>query len=578
MFGDSSLDVFCAVAFLRARLASSHQTELAFVFGKARVAPIEALSIPKSELQAVIIATRLKEETLKGLTFKVTDIFMWTDSNTVLQWLNSCNKLPVFVGNQWHHILSGDNPADTGTRGISSEALKKSSWVNGPSILRTTDWPYKPDTMVIDKTRLKGPSCDIDICLEDSSNFVVDVLTEKNLPFENWEKFNSIVKYKRTVAFLIKWLPSHKHFRPSILEFTDPCEMDIAEQKLNYLSQGETFPSELKLLRSGKIITKNSRIAKYSPFIGPAGILRSTGRISRLVVSDFDSKQPIILDALHAVVRLLVKHLHLRNFHQGLDYMRAVVNLKYVVLNLRWLLRNIENTCVVCRKRKAQTVTHMMADLPIERMGYKQPPFSNTVVDYFGPFLVPIRRSTEKRWGFLFTCLTTRAVHIEVVPSLDTSSCVMGVERFIARRGTPTTIMSDNGTNFVGAQKELLACVESWNKLAPAVFVQKGIKWKFNPPSAPHHGSSWERLVRSVKRVLYDILGNRRVTEEVLRTTLCPLEQSLNARLIRAVSSDPLDLEALTPNHFIPGQHAASFPSLNFEENFEHKKRFARAQ
>ena len=137
--------------------------------------------------------------------------------------------------------------------------------------------------------------------------------------------------------------------------------------------------------------------------------------------------------------------------------------------------------------------------------------------------------------------------------------------------------MSDNGMNFVGAQKELLACVESWNKLAPAVFVQKGIKWKFNPPSAPHHGGSWERLVRSVKRVLYDILGNRR-TEEILNTTLCLVEQSLNARPITAVSSNPLDLEALTPNLFILGQHAASFPSLSFEENFNHKKRFARAQ
>ena len=417
MFGDSSQDVFCAVAFLRARLVSSHQTELAFVYGKARVAPMKALSTPKLELQAALLATRLKKEILKGLTFKVTDTFMWTDSTTGLQWLHFCSKLPVFVGNrtgeileststdQWHHILSGDNPADTGTRGISSEALKESSWVNGPSILRTTDWPFKPDTKVIDKIRLEGPSCDIDICLEYSSNFVVDVMTEKNFPFGKWERFNSIVKYKRAVAFLLRWLPSHKDFRSSILEITRP----------------------------------------------------------------------------------------------------------------------------------------------------------------------------EKRWGFLFTCLTTRAVHIEVVPSLDTSSCVMGVERFIARRGTPTTIMSDNGTSFVGAQKELIACVESWNKLAPAVFVQKGIKWKFNPPSAPHHGGSWEQLVRSVKRVLYDILGNRRVTEEALRTTLCLVEQSLNARPITAVSFGPLDLEALTPNHFIHGQHAASFPSLNFEENFDHKKRFARA-
>ena len=180
MFGDSSQDFFCAVAFLRARLASSSQTELTFVFGKAYIAPMKALSIPKLELQAALLATRLKEEFSKGLNFKVTDIFIWTDSTTFLQWLNSCNKLPVFVGNctgeileftttdQWHHILSGDNPADSGTRGISSEALKESSWVNRPSILRTTDWLYNPDTMVFDKIRLKGPSCDIDICLESS--------------------------------------------------------------------------------------------------------------------------------------------------------------------------------------------------------------------------------------------------------------------------------------------------------------------------------------------------------------------------------------------------------------------------
>ena len=92
-------------------------------------------------------------------------------------------------------------------------------------------------------------------------------MTEKNLPFGKWERFYSIVKYKRTVAFLLRWLPSHKHFRSSILEITDPFEMDNAEQKLIYLSQGEAFPSELKLLRAGKVNTRNSRIAKYSPFI-----------------------------------------------------------------------------------------------------------------------------------------------------------------------------------------------------------------------------------------------------------------------------------------------------------------------
>ena len=172
---------------------------------------------------------------------------------------------------------------------------------------------------------------------------------------------------------------------------------------------------------------------------------------------------------------------------------------------------------------------------------------------------VPVRKSTEKRWGFLFTCLTTRAVHLEIVPSLDTSSCVMGSERFIARRGTPSTIWSDNGTNFVGAKNELLARIKSWNGMAPTIFAHKGVTWKFNSPGAPHHGGSWERLVRSVKRVLHDILGSRRVTEEVLGTTLCLVEQALNSRPITPVSTDSRELEALTPNHFLLGNMPHAF-------------------
>ena len=137
MFGDSSQDVFCAVGFLRARLSSWHKTQISFIFGKARVAPMKALSIPKLELPAALFATRLEDDILTALTVSINHVYMWTDSTTVLQWLNSTGKLPVFVANrvgeilepttidEWHHVLSGDNPADTGTRMISSEALKK---------------------------------------------------------------------------------------------------------------------------------------------------------------------------------------------------------------------------------------------------------------------------------------------------------------------------------------------------------------------------------------------------------------------------------------------------------------------
>ena len=258
--------------------------------------------------------------------------------------------------------------------------------------------------------------------------------------------------------------------------------------------------------------------------------------------------------------------------------MPSVLNMKYATLGMRRLLGSTENQCVTCRKRKARTIQPIKSNLPVERLGYKQPPFNHTVVDYFGPLFVPVRRSTEKTWRVLLTCLTIKAVHLEVAPSLDTSSCIMGTERFIARRGKPSTIWSDNGSNFIGAEKELLACIKSWNGIAPTIFAHTVVAWKFNPPGAPHHGGSWERLVRSVKRVVYDILGSRLVTEELLGTTPCLVEQALNSRSITPVSTDSRELDALTPNHFLLGQHATSFPSLLPGDYFDHKKRIVQAQ
>ena len=162
---------------------------------------------------------------------------------------------------------------------------------------------------------------------------------------------------------------------------------------------------------------------------------------------------------------------------------------------------------------------------------------------------------------------------------MDTNSCVMGIERFIARRGMPLVICSDNGTNFVGTEKELLLCFLNLDKQKIASeLAQKGVKWKFNPPAAPHHGGVWERLVRSFKRTLYAILGNRRLTDEILLTTFCLVEKSLNNRPLTSVSSDANDLDALTPNHFLLGNRSTCLPSLTPVDDFNHRKRYARAQ
>ena len=332
MFGDSSQDVFSEVGFLRAQFSNSHKNQICFIFSKVRVAPMKALSIPKLELQADLLATRLKDDILTALIVCINHVYLWTDSTTVLQWLNSTEQLPVFVANgvgeilestsidEWHHVLSGSNSADIVTRGIFSEAFEDSSWVIGPSILRTTDWPFIPDERVINKISLKVPPCDVDNCLETSSSFVNDVTSIKHPDHGfNWERFSSFTRYRRVVAFMLRMLPSHKHFHGNDFQMTDPTELDVAERKLIHLAQMESFPVELKTLTAGKPIKNSSKIATYSPFIGLAGIIRSTGRIVRLVNIEFDTKHPILLDARHTLVRLLARSLRHKYFHQGLD-------------------------------------------------------------------------------------------------------------------------------------------------------------------------------------------------------------------------------------------------------------------
>ena len=592
VFGDSSQDVFAAVAFLRARVSSNERTEtqLAFVFGKARVAPMKALTKPKLELQAALLAARLKDEVQQALTVPVERTFMWTDSTTVLQWLHSIDKKPVFFANrvaedlelttvdEWNHVPTADNPADAGTRGLPAKALFDSSWLKGPKFLMTPDWPFQPSEEIL-KTKLKNYDSN-----EINANSVYQETTANtasvtpNVLTLEWQRYSSYEKLLRIVAFILRILPRLSGNRTKTGEITDPVELESAEQKLFFLVQSETFPNETKNLPKTCSMIKPSVIRDFSPFIGPNGLLRAQGRTKHLEIANFDVKHPILLDSRHPAVRLFLEHLHEKHCHQGVEYLRALIQQKFASVKLRTTLRTIQTRCVTCRKRKAETLTPIMADLPKERLAFSSRPFTNTGLDYFGPFYVSIKRSTEKRWGFLFTCLTTRAVHFEVVTSMDTSSCVMGIERFVSRRGIPSVILSDNGTNFVASEKELLQNVLKWNQQSIAEsMVKKGVRWKFNPPSAPHHGGVWERLVRSFKHTFYAILGNRRLTDEILTTVFCLVEQSLNARPLIPASADATDLDALTPNHFLLGTAGSSLPSHS-NCDFDHRKRYARAQ
>lgn len=216
-----------------------------------------------------------------------------------------------------------------------------------------------------------------------------------------------------------------------------------------------------------------------------------------------------------------------------------------------------------------------MAPLPPARLACYEKPFTFTGIDNFGPIYVTVGRRKEKRWGALFTCLTLRAVHIEIAHSLDTSSCVMCINNFMARRGIPREIYTDDGTNFKAASKVFSAEVD----YTATSTVFDGIKWKFNPPAAPHMGGAWERLVRSVKTALYNICPHMNFNDETLRGALAEVEFMLNSRPLTFVSLESSDDEALTPNHLLLGSSTGLKPvnckEIDLRQRWNCTKQFA---
>ncbi|XP_062533330.1 uncharacterized protein LOC134202319 [Armigeres subalbatus] len=196
-----------------------------------------------------------------------------------------------------------------------------------------------------------------------------------------------------------------------------------------------------------------------------------------------------------------------------------------------------------------------MAPLPAARITPGMRPFSFAGVDYCGPINVTVGRRTEKRWICLFTCLTTRAVHLDVAHNLTTQACLMAIRRFICRRGKPIEFFSDNGTNFKGASKLMVQAIDGE---CEDVLTDSRTRWNFNPPSAPHMGGAWERLVRSVKAALTVFNDGRRLTDEMLLTTLAEAEDLINSRPLTYMGQSADAGEALTPNHFLKGVETIS--------------------
>ncbi|PFX26877.1 hypothetical protein AWC38_SpisGene8468 [Stylophora pistillata] len=309
------------------------------------------------------------------------------------------------------------------------------------------------------------------------------------------------------------------------------------------------------------VLKKASSLTRLDPYIHE-GLLRVGGRLSRADDLPEETKHPIILPRKSHVTNLIIKRLHERLAHAGRGHTLAKLREKYWVTGANAAVRHLIANCVTCRRNRAPVAEQKMADLPKDRVT-PAPPFTYTGVDYFSPYMIKEGRKELKQYGCLFTCLASRAVHIETANSLKTDSFIQALRQFIACRGPIREIWSDNRTNFVGAKTELQQAVyEMDNEQIRSRLQQEGTNWIFNPPSGSHMGGIWERQIRSTCKVLTVLLHEHgsRLDDKSFRTLLCEVEAIINSRALTFASSDPDDLNPLSPSNLLTMKTSVVLP------------------
>ncbi|XP_058810993.1 uncharacterized protein LOC131675877 [Topomyia yanbarensis] len=356
---------------------------------------------------------------------------------------------------------------------------------------------------------------------------------------------------------------SEKSTKPRNTCMVQPLQQEELKRAQNYLyrqAQITGYPDEYTLLNkktsfmSQTELRKNSKLFRESPFLDDNKVMRIHGRIDGCQHTDLESKNPIILPPEHPITRIIAQHYHCSLFLSNHETAINKLRLHYYIPRLRAIYRKLRGNCQRCKLDSANPSPPAMGALPGARLAVFARPFSHVGIDYFGPMLVSVGRRTEKRYGVLITCLTVRAIHIELAHSLSTDSCIMALRCFMTRRGVPITIYSDQGTNFRGASKELASELDKidQNKLVEGI-VSPRTSWKFIPPASPHMGGAWERMIQTVKKNLQQMKLGRLPSDEVLRNALVEIENTVNSRPLTHIPVDDEMAAVLTPNNFLLG-------------------------
>ena len=579
---DASEKAYAAVVYLRTEY-EDHHVETNIIASKTRVAPIRKQSIPRLELLGAVILARLVSSISKVIWSRLVNpkTFLWTDSFTVLCWIQNdkpwkqyiqrrVDEIRKLVGaDKWKFCPGQYNIADLPSRGCSgAELVNNEEWFHGPKFLKLNEehWPKPP--------RCSGVETDVAMKETVKSSKTTThslVVREREQDAVNigkiidCQRFSSKKRLLRVTVYVLRFIRKIK--KTVVISTPEITAQELIEAEEIWIKdiQNDAFPEELKQLTVAKgSKSTSSRLNQLHLFLDNKGIVRCEGRIENAAISS-ESKKPILLPPKHHFTDLIIQENHNTANHIGIKGTLNRIRERYWILHGRQSVKRTLRKCVTCKRLEGKPYpTPKTPQLPAWRTS-DEPPFTYTGLDFAGPLNVKesskrAEQSSEKSYIALFTCASTRAMHLELLKNLSTESFLQAFRRFSSRRGLPKMLLSDNAKTFKSASKELSRIKRSSE--VQQHLANKGVTWRFITEKAPWHGGFWERLIKSVKRCLKKSIGRAMLTFEEMRTILVEIETTLNNRPITYVYDDEEGISyPLTPSNLIYGRRTTTSPN-----------------
>ncbi|KAL7306684.1 hypothetical protein TKK_0001357 [Trichogramma kaykai] len=573
-FCDASERAYAAAVYAKVIMPDNTVT-VHLLVAKTKVAPVKTLGIPRLELCGAALLAKLVASLQSELNTPIDATYAWCDSQVTLTWLYShASRWSPFVANRvtqiqeilspkhWRYVRSSQNLADLATRGISTNQLREAElWWRGPSWLHEVALPT-----------FNGAAASSEEAFSEMKRKTVCATARLDNSDDLIERYSSYTRLTRVTAWIQRFIHNCKNKKMKRTSFLTAEELRYATETLIKRVQLTYLQVEFDHVKRKLQLPKKSPLRSLKPMVDNKGLLRVGGRLVNAPSLFYDEKHPIILPYESHLSTLLVRDAHHRTLHAGPQTTRNFLAARFWILRCKTLVHREMHNCIICTRYAGTKLGQIMGDLPPIRLTPVRP-FLAAGVDYAGPIAIRASKgrghSSYKGYICLFVCMSSKAIHLEAVSDLTAVAFVAAYKRFVSRRGICHTLISDNGTTFRGADKELKSmfrqALEFYQRSA-ARLANHGTDWTFIPPRAPHFGGIWEAGVRSVKHHLRRVIKDSTLTFEELSTMLCQIEACLNSRPLYQLSSSATDPTPITPGHILIGGPLLAVPEPGLED------------